>query len=182
MTADNDRQCITVDQQRRWRPAAGGGDAGDDHRVVQVGGQRVVRVEAEAGPVFRAGLAGVQDRVRRSLEAAAFVGAHGRAVSAGQYEALQEAAERQRAVAAALASVRAQGLQPSAQDLALFAEVAGGRLSTDELRERVFPLPLVSSAAGDPYLDPASGVLPTCSASPMQPNSPGPRRRRPHRG
>ena len=51
--------------------------------------------------------------------------------------ALQEAAERQHAVAAALASVRAEGLEPGAEDLVLFAEVAAGRLSTDELRERV---------------------------------------------
>jgi Antitoxin VbhA len=49
----------------------------------------------------------------------------------------KEAVERQHAVAAALASARAEGLEPSAEDLALFAEVAGGRLSTDELRERV---------------------------------------------
>ncbi len=47
-------------------------------------------------------------------------------VSVEQYEALQEAAERQHAVAAALASVRAEGLEPSAEDLVLFAEVAAG--------------------------------------------------------
>jgi hypothetical protein len=41
--------------------------------------------------------------------------------------------------AAALASVRAEGLKPSAEDLVLFAEVAAGRLSTDELRERSCP-------------------------------------------
>ena len=58
-------------------------------------------------------------------------------VEGEQYEALQEASERQHAVAAALASVRAEGLEPGAEDLALFAEVAAGRLSTDELRERV---------------------------------------------
>jgi PHD/YefM family antitoxin component YafN of YafNO toxin-antitoxin module len=90
---------------------------------------------------FRAGLAGVLDRVRRSPDAAVFVGAHRRAeavlVSVEQYEALQEATERQHAVAAALASVRAEGLEPSEQDLVLFAEVAAGRLSTDELRELV---------------------------------------------
>ena len=90
---------------------------------------------------FRAGLAGVLDRVRRSPDAAVFVGAHRKAeavlVSVERYEALQEAAERQQAVAAALASVRAEGLEPGAEDLALFAEVAAGRLSTDELRERV---------------------------------------------
>ena len=58
-------------------------------------------------------------------------------MSVERYEALQEAAERQHAVAAALASVRAEGLEPSEQDLVLFAEVAAGRLTTDELRERV---------------------------------------------
>ncbi len=90
---------------------------------------------------FRAGLAGVLERVRRSPDAAVFVGAHRRAeavlVSVEQYEALQETAERQHAVASALASVRAEGLEPSSEDLVLFAEVAAGRLSTDELRGRV---------------------------------------------
>jgi hypothetical protein len=52
-------------------------------------------------------------------------------------KALPKAAGRQRAVAAALASVRAEGLEPSAEDLALFAEVAAGRLTTKQLRERV---------------------------------------------
>ena len=89
---------------------------------------------------FRAGLAGVLNQVRRSPDAAVFVGAHRRAeavlVSVEQYEALQEASERQHAVAAALASVRAEGLEPGVEDLVLFAEVAAGRLSTDELRER----------------------------------------------
>ena len=58
-------------------------------------------------------------------------------MSVEQYEALQEAAGRQHAVAAALAPVRAEGLEPGAEDLALFAEVAAGRLAADELRERV---------------------------------------------
>jgi PHD/YefM family antitoxin component YafN of YafNO toxin-antitoxin module len=57
---------------------------------------------------LRAGLAGVLDRARRSPDAAVFVGAHRRAeavlVSVEQYEALQEAAEREHAVAATLAS------------------------------------------------------------------------------
>lgn len=90
---------------------------------------------------FRAGLAGVLDRVRRSPGAVVFVGAHRKAeavlVSVEQYEALLEGAERQRAVAAALASVRAEGLEPSAEDLALFVEVAAGQMSTSELRDRV---------------------------------------------
>ncbi len=90
---------------------------------------------------FRAGLAGVLDRVRRSPGAAIFVGAHRKAeavlVSVEQYEALLQSAERQRAVAAALASVRAEGLEPSAEDLALFVEVAAGQMTTGELRDRV---------------------------------------------
>jgi len=71
---------------------------------------------------------------------AAGVGAYRRAeghLSVEQYEALQEAAERQHAVAAALASVRAEGLELGAEELALFAEVAAGRLAANELRERV---------------------------------------------
>jgi PHD/YefM family antitoxin component YafN of YafNO toxin-antitoxin module len=90
---------------------------------------------------FRAGLAAVLGRVRRSPDAAVFVGPHRKAeavvVSVERYEALQEASERQHAVAAALASVRAEGLEPSPQDLALFMAVAAGELSTDELRDRV---------------------------------------------
>jgi antitoxin VbhA-like protein len=39
--------------------------------------------------------------------------------------------------AAALPSVRAEGLEPGAEDLVPFAVVAAGRLSIDELRERV---------------------------------------------
>jgi hypothetical protein len=58
-------------------------------------------------------------------------------VSVEQYEALREASERQHAVAAALASVRAEGLEPSPEDLELFMAVAAGELSTDELRHRV---------------------------------------------
>jgi len=58
-------------------------------------------------------------------------------VSVEQYEALLEASERQRAVAAALASVRAEGLEPSAEDLTLFVDVAAGKMTTDELRDRI---------------------------------------------
>jgi Antitoxin VbhA len=35
------------------------------------------------------------------------------------------------------AKAEPEGLEPGAEDLALFAEVAAGRLSTDELRQRV---------------------------------------------
>jgi PHD/YefM family antitoxin component YafN of YafNO toxin-antitoxin module len=89
---------------------------------------------------FRAGLSAALERVKQPGEVV-FVGAHRRAeavlVSVEQYEALAEAADRQRAVAAALASVRAEGLEPSPEDLQLFTAVAGGELSTDELRDRV---------------------------------------------
>lgn len=89
---------------------------------------------------FRAGLAATLERVRAGGEIV-FVGAHRRAeavvMSVEQYEALAAAAERQHAVATALASVRAEGLEPSPEDLQLFAAVAAGELSTDELRARV---------------------------------------------
>jgi Antitoxin VbhA len=58
-------------------------------------------------------------------------------VSVEQYEAMLEASERQHAVAAALASVRAEGLEPSIEDLELFAEVAAGRMTTGELRDQI---------------------------------------------
>ena len=89
---------------------------------------------------FRSGLAAVLRRVHQSHEAV-FVGAHRKpeavVVSVERYEALQEAAERQHAVAAALASVRVEGLEPSSEDLKLFMAVAAGELTTDELRARV---------------------------------------------
>ena len=89
---------------------------------------------------FRSGLAAALERVQRPGEVV-YVGAHRKAeavvMSVEHYEVLAEAAERQHAVAAALASVRAEGLEPSREDLALFVAVAGGELSTDELRERV---------------------------------------------
>jgi PHD/YefM family antitoxin component YafN of YafNO toxin-antitoxin module len=90
---------------------------------------------------LRDGLAAVFDRLRRSPEMAVFVGAYRRPeaviVSVERFEALREASERQHAVAAALASVRADGLEPSAQDLDLFVAVAAGEMSTDELRNRI---------------------------------------------
>lgn len=89
---------------------------------------------------FRAELAATLERVKTTDEAV-FVGAHRRpeavVMSVEQYEVLAASAERQHAVAAALASVRAEGLEPSTSDLRLFAAVAAGELSTDELRNRV---------------------------------------------
>jgi prevent-host-death family protein len=89
---------------------------------------------------FRAGLAATLEQVKAGDEVV-FVGAHRRPdavlMSVEQYEALAAAAERQHAVATALASVRAEGLEPSPEDLQLFVAVAAGELSTDELRARV---------------------------------------------
>ena len=90
---------------------------------------------------LRDGLAAVLDRLKSSPDSAIFVGAYRRpeavVVSVERYEALQEASERQHAVAAALASVRADGLEPSPEDLDLFVAVASGEMSTDELRNRI---------------------------------------------
>lgn len=89
---------------------------------------------------FRTGLAAALERVKQTGEAV-FVGAHRKPeavlVSVRQFEALQEAAKRQHAVAAALASVRAEGLAPSQEGLQLFMAVAAGEMSTEEMRERV---------------------------------------------
>jgi hypothetical protein len=57
-------------------------------------------------------------------------------VSADHDEMPLDASERQQAVAA-LASVRAEGLEPTAEDLALFTKVAAGELTTQQLREQV---------------------------------------------
>jgi hypothetical protein len=53
-------------------------------------------------------------------------------VSVEQYEALVRAAHQREAVAEALASVRAEGLEPSLDALELLEEIAAGRLDEDE--------------------------------------------------
>jgi hypothetical protein len=69
-----------------------------------------------------------------------FVGAHRRpevvVVSVSQYQELVDAAERRDAVVEALASVRAEGLEPSEDGLALLEAIAEGRISTEEARAR----------------------------------------------
>jgi hypothetical protein len=59
-------------------------------------------------------------------------------VSVELYEALLEASERQRAVAAALASVWARGLEPGAENLTLFVDVAAGQMTTESCRTGFF--------------------------------------------
>lgn len=58
-------------------------------------------------------------------------------VSVKRREHPEQPAECRSAVVAALASVRAEGLEPSATDLDLFASVAQGELTTEELRHIV---------------------------------------------
>jgi hypothetical protein len=69
-----------------------------------------------------------------------FVGAHRRpeavVMSVEQYQQLVDAADRRDAVAEALASVRAEGLEPSEDGLALLEAIAEGRISTEEARAR----------------------------------------------
>ena len=87
---------------------------------------------------FRAGLTGIIDEINSDHGAPVFVGAHRKPeavlMSVSQYQALQDATERQRAVAEALASVRAEGLEPSPQDLLLLADLASGARPVGEVQ------------------------------------------------
>lgn len=89
---------------------------------------------------FRAGLAGVLRQVGEAGSGPVFVGAHRKpevvVMSVEQYERLQAAATRRAAVADALASVRAEGLEPSPEGLARFAAVSEGRMSPEEAIEQ----------------------------------------------
>ena len=90
---------------------------------------------------FRSGLAATLKRVTAPHAEPVFVGAHRKPeavlMSVSHYQELTEAAQRREAVAEALASVRAEGLEPSSEDLELFAAVAAGDMEIEELRERV---------------------------------------------
>jgi prevent-host-death family protein len=89
---------------------------------------------------FRAGLAATLKRVQDSERGPVFVGSHRKpeavVMSVAQYQELVEAAERRDAVDEALASVRAEGLEPGPDGLAALDAIAAGRTSTDEARER----------------------------------------------
>jgi hypothetical protein len=58
-------------------------------------------------------------------------------MSVKRYERLVATAGRREAVEEGLASVRAEGLEPTAEGLARLDAVAEGRLSTAEAREQV---------------------------------------------
>ena len=89
---------------------------------------------------LRAALAATLKRVRDPHGGPVFVGAHRKpeavVMSVAHYRELVDAVERRDAVADALASVRAEGLEPSADGLAMLDEIAAGRMSTDEARQR----------------------------------------------
>jgi PHD/YefM family antitoxin component YafN of YafNO toxin-antitoxin module len=90
---------------------------------------------------FRAGLAATLRRVQEPGTGPVFVGAHRRpeavVMSVSHYRHLTEAAERRSAVEEALASVRAEGLEPSAEGLAVLDAVGRGELDTDGAIERL---------------------------------------------
>jgi PHD/YefM family antitoxin component YafN of YafNO toxin-antitoxin module len=83
---------------------------------------------------FRAGLAAALARVAEG--STVFVGAHRRpevvVMSVEQYEALVRSAQLREAVAEALASVRAEGLEPTLDGLELLEAIASGRIEEDE--------------------------------------------------
>ena len=89
---------------------------------------------------FRAELAATLKRVQDADAGPVFVGSHRKAeavvMSVTQYQELVDAAERRDAVAEALASVRAEGLEPGEDGLSMLDAIAAGRISTTEARER----------------------------------------------
>lgn len=90
---------------------------------------------------FRAGLAATLKQVQEPDAEPVFVGAHRKpeavVMSVSHYQHLRDRAERREAVEEALASVRAEGLEPSALGHRLLSEVAVGRISTDEMRRQL---------------------------------------------
>lgn len=85
---------------------------------------------------FRAGLAATLKRVRAPGGGPVFVGAHRKAeavvLSVEQYRELVDDVERREAVAEALASVRAEGLEPSPTGLRLLDAIASGEITEDD--------------------------------------------------
>ncbi len=90
---------------------------------------------------FRAGLAATFKQVQQPDADPVYVGAHRRpeavVMSVAHYRDLVAASERRHAMAEALASVRAEGLELSPGDARLLEAVSDGELSTDELRQQV---------------------------------------------
>jgi len=88
---------------------------------------------------LRTGLAATLRRVRG--EGPVFVGSHRKPeaviMSVAHYRDLVEISERRAAVDEALASVRAEDLEPSRADLRMFAALSEGRVTTSDLRDEV---------------------------------------------
>lgn len=93
---------------------------------------------------FRSGLAATFRQVQEPDADPVYVGAHRRAeavvMSVSHYRHLVEAGERREAVAEALASVRAEGLELSAEGQSMMTAIADGAITgeqgIDELRRR----------------------------------------------
>ena len=90
---------------------------------------------------FREDLAGTLKRVQDPDAAPVYVGAHRRpeavVISARRYRELTEVGRRREALEDALGSVRADGLEPSPEALALFEEVVAGKMTSDEVVQQL---------------------------------------------
>jgi prevent-host-death family protein len=100
-----------------------------------------MRPEVMSVSEFRASLAATLRQVQEPDSDAVFVGSHRKpeavVMSVSQYERLIEAAAWREAAAEALASVRAEGLEPSREGRAVLEEVAAGRLPEDQAIARL---------------------------------------------
>jgi prevent-host-death family protein len=90
---------------------------------------------------FRAGLAAALRRVQDPDGDPVFVGSHRKpeavVMSIAQYERLTDAAAWREAAEEALASVRAEGLEPSPEGQEILEHVAAGRLSEEQAIEQL---------------------------------------------
>lgn len=90
---------------------------------------------------FRTALSATLKRVQEPDAEPVFVGSHRKpeavVMSVSRYRDLIDAAARRADVAEALASVRAEGLEPGPEGLALLDGVAEGRFTTGEARDQI---------------------------------------------
>jgi prevent-host-death family protein len=95
-----------------------------------------MRPEVMSVSEFRAGLAEALKRVQDPEGDPVFVGSHRKpeavVMSVAQYERLTDAAAWREAAEDSLASVRAEGLEPSPEARAVLEQVAAGRLSEEQ--------------------------------------------------
>jgi prevent-host-death family protein len=100
-----------------------------------------MRPEVMSVSEFRAGLASTLKRVQDSEGEPVFVGSHRKpeavVMSVAQYERLTDAAAWREAAEDALASVRAEGLEPSSEARDVLEHVAAGRLSEEQAIARL---------------------------------------------